>query len=69
MDWQQLVSLMIVAAAALLLLAGKLCRRKFGFERQMQCSCANLSHAAPFQGSIIFRARKGQRCEVVVKMR
>ena len=63
-----MVSLMIVAAAAALLLAGKLRRRKFGFECQTGCACATSSQAAS-QGSIIFHARKGQRREVVVKMR
>ena len=69
MDWQQLVSLMIVAATAVLLallLAGKLRRRKFSFERQTHCGCVAGSQATT-QGSIIFRARKGQRREVVVK--
>jgi hypothetical protein len=66
MDWQQSVSLMIVATAALLLLVAKLRRRKFGLERH--CGCAAISQSAPPQGSIIFRARKGQRPEVVVRM-
>jgi hypothetical protein len=66
MDWQQSVSLMIVAAAALLLLAGKLRLRKSSIERH--CGCAAFSRTAPPQGSIIFRARKGHRREVVVRM-
>jgi hypothetical protein len=66
MDWQQSVSLMIVAAAAMLLLVGKLRHRKFNFEGH--CGCAAISRIAPPQGSIIFRARKGHRREVVVRM-
>jgi len=68
MDWQQMVSLVIVAAAAGLLLASKLRRRKFSFERATHCGCAAVSSSNP-QTSIVFRARKGQRAEVRVKMR
>jgi hypothetical protein len=66
MDWQQLLSLMIVAAAAGLLWAGRLRRRRFSFQRDTPCGCA--ADGAP-QGSIVFRARKGERPEVLVKMR
>jgi len=68
MDWQQLVSLVIVAAAAGLLLAGGLRRRKFSFGRDTHCGCAG-ANGTGTQGSIVFHARKGQRSEVVVKMR
>jgi len=68
MDWQQLVSLMIVCAAAGLLLGGKLRRRKFSFERETHCGCAAASPSV-LQNSIVFRARKGERPQVVVKMR
>ncbi len=68
MDWQQLVSLMIVAATAGLLLAGRLRRRRFSFQRNTPCGCAAVGPSAP-QGSIVFRARKGERPEVLVKMR
>jgi hypothetical protein len=68
MDWQQLVSLVIVAATAGLLLARGLRRRKFSFGRDTHCGCAG-ANAGGTQGSILFHARKGQRPEVVVKMR
>jgi len=68
MDWQQLVSLVIVAAAAGMLLAGRLRRRKFSFGRDTHCGCAGAASAGA-QGSIVFHARKGQRPEVTVKMR
>lgn len=66
MDWQQLVSLAIVAATAFLLLRAKVRRPRFSFERQTHCGCG-ATHEAP-RGSIVFRARKGQRPEVLVKM-
>jgi hypothetical protein len=68
MDWQQLVSLMIVCAAAGLLLGSALRRRRFPFERQAHCGCA-AGFQSPSRNSIVFRARKGHRPEVVVKMR
>jgi GTPase involved in cell partitioning and DNA repair len=67
MDWQQLVSLVIVAAAAGGLLSRALRRRKFSFARDTHCGCSGGNTGQ--QGSIVFRARKGCRPEVVVKMR
>ena len=68
MDWQQLVSLVVVASAAGLLLGSRFRRRKFSFERDTHCGCVAAPVSSP-QSSIIFRARKGQRPEVLVKMR
>ena len=68
MDWQQLVALAIVAVAAGLLARSRFQRRRFSFERDTHCGCAATGSAAR-QGSIVFRARKGQRAEVLVKMR
>jgi hypothetical protein len=68
MDWQQLVSLTIVAGAASALLGSKLRRRQFIFQRDTHCGCS--SSASPVsQSSVVFRARKGKRPEVLVKMR
>jgi hypothetical protein len=68
MDWQQIVSLAIVAVAAVALLRAEYRRRKFGFERGTHCGC---SVADPYaaQSSIIFHARKGERPQVLVKMK
>jgi hypothetical protein len=68
MDWQQLVSLLIVIFAAVLLLGRKFRRHSFSFQRDTHCGCAAVPSTAP-QSSIVFRARKGQRPEVLVKMR
>jgi hypothetical protein len=66
MDWQQLVSLTIVSAAAVLLLRGRFRPRKFSFQRDTHCGCSTTGHSAP-QHSVIFRARKGERPQVVIK--
>jgi hypothetical protein len=65
-DWQQAVSLAIVAAAAAGLVWGKLRRRKFSFQRDTHCGCSSPSTGT--RQTIIFRARKGERREVVVKI-
>jgi hypothetical protein len=68
MDWQQLASLVIVAAAAALLAASRYRRRKFSFARDSHCGCSAVYESSP-QASIIFRARKGERAQVFVKMK
>jgi len=70
MEWQQLVSVIIVAAAACGLLSRALRRRKFSFARDTHCGCSGGgASSAGEQGSIVFHARKGCRPEVIVKMR
>jgi hypothetical protein len=66
MDWQQLVSLTIVVLAAAALLWSRFRPRKFSFERDTHCGCSASSQAAPRQ-SIVFRARKGERPQVLIK--
>jgi hypothetical protein len=68
MDWQQLVSLVVVASAAVLLVRSRFRRRKFSFERDTHCGCLAVQESSP-QSSIVFHARKGARPEVVVRMR
>ena len=68
MDWQQMVSLLIVAAAGGLMLWGRFRRRQFSFQRDTHCGCAAIPQDG-VQNSIIFRARKGQRPQILVKMR
>jgi hypothetical protein len=68
MDWQAMGSLLIVAATAGLLLWSKFRRRKFSFQRDTHCGCSAIPSSAP-QSSIVFRARKGERPEVLVKMK
>jgi hypothetical protein len=68
MEWQQLVSLAIVASAAGLLVWSKVRRHKFSLARATHCGCAAVSQTAS-QSSIVFRARKGERPEVRVRMR
>lgn len=66
MDWQQIVSLLIVATAGLLMAGSKLRRRRSRFACGTHCGCG--TPEAPRE-TLVFRARKGERAEVLVKMK
>jgi hypothetical protein len=65
MDWQKIIASAIVAGTAAIFLFAWLRPRKFDFKRDTHCGCAP---AAP-GNSIVFRARKGQRPQVIMKMK
>ena len=67
-DWQQLVSLIIVGLAGAALSWSRFRPRKFSFERDTHCGCSAAT-AASSKSSIVFRARKGERPQVTVKMK
>jgi hypothetical protein len=65
MDWQQTTASAVVAVTAVLFAHAALRPRKFSFKRDTHCGCAS-----PGAGnSVVFRARKGQRSEVIMKMK
>jgi len=66
MDWQQAVSLFIVAITAGVFLRARLHRRKFKFQQDTHCGCSSPGGAAS-QNSIVFHARKGERPQIIVK--
>jgi hypothetical protein len=68
MDWQQVSALTIVAAAAGLLLWRRFRQRRFSLARDTHCGCAASAMPAS-SNSIIFRARKNGRSEVLVRMK
>jgi hypothetical protein len=68
MDWQQVMALSIVTGTAGVFLWRKFRRRRFSFERDTHCGCAGGGPGAE-KGSIVFHARKGERPEVIVKLR
>jgi hypothetical protein len=68
MDWQQIVSLGIVTVTAVALLWSRFRPRKFRFGEGSHCGCSSPAQTNP-GSSIVFRARKGGRPEIVVKMR
>lgn len=67
MDWQQIVSLGIVVSTAAWVVT------RFFYRRHEStlghCSCPSEGASSGSQNSIIFRARKGERPEIVVKFR
>jgi hypothetical protein len=68
MNWQQLVSLSIVGIAAALLFRNQFRRRKFSFARDTHCGGCGSSHDTRSQPNVVFRARKGERPQIVIKM-
>ncbi len=66
--WQEIIVLTIVAVTVGLFARSYLRRGKFRFERQTHCGCGASSLPRP-QESIVFRARKGEQPEIMVKMR
>jgi len=69
MNWQQVISLAIVALAAGFLAWGRFRPRKFSFLRDTHCGCSMQDGSSAQQSSIVFRARKGERRAVVVRMK
>jgi hypothetical protein len=67
-NWQTVVSLIIVALAVVGLFWGRARRRKFSFARETHCGCSP-HPAGTNPGSIIFHARKGERPQILVKSR
>jgi hypothetical protein len=51
-----------------IVLRGQFRRRKFSFERDTHCGCSAHGQSGT-KNSIVFHARKGERPEVVVKMK
>jgi hypothetical protein len=68
MEWQQLTSLLIVGITGGLLAARVFRRRRYGLGQHTHCGCGAAGQGIR-SGSIVFRARKGERPEVRVKMK
>ena len=67
MHWQEATALLIVAATAALFARARLRPRRFSFQRDTHCGSAQTQSASA--GSIVYRARKGERPQVIVKMK
>ena len=68
MDWQQVIALVIVAATAGIFAWSKFRRRKPSFGHDGHCGCSGANQPAE-KSSIVFHARKGERPQIVVKMK
>jgi hypothetical protein len=69
MDWQTYASLAVVAGTAGVFLARAWPRRrKFSLARDTHCGCGAAGQAGA-GNSVVFRARKGERAQVIVKMK
>jgi len=68
-NWQQIISLAIVALAGGWLLRGALRRRKFSLQHDTHCGCSMPEESSARKSSIRFHARKGERPAVFVRMK
>ena len=68
MDWQQIIALVIVVVTAGIFLWSRLKPRKFNLEKDTHCGCSNKAGQEVMRSSIVFRARKGERPQITVKM-
>jgi len=68
MDWQEIIALSIVAVTAAIFLVKRFRRRKFSFKHDTHCGCSSPSQSTP-GSSIVFHARKGERGQVIMKMK
>ena len=68
MNWQQAVSLFIVAVAVTYLVWSRIRRPRFSFSRDTHCGCSMVRREGA-SSSIVYRARKGFPREIHVKMK
>jgi len=66
MGWQETVALSIVTLTAGVFLWSRFRPRRFSFARTGHCGCASPNESSSRQ-SIVFRARRGERPQVVFK--
>jgi hypothetical protein len=67
MDWQEATALVIVALTAVLFLRARLRRRKGKLPCDAHCGCGNTAN--PPKETVVYHARKGERPEIIVKLR
>jgi len=67
-DWQKLISLGIVGLTAALFLWFRFKPRKFSLQKDTHCGCSAAGLTTP-KSSIVFRGRRGEKPEIIVKMR
>jgi hypothetical protein len=65
MGWQEMAALAIVAATASIFVWKAMQPRRLKFQSAGPCGCS--SQAAPPRQTILFRARKGERPQIVVR--
>lgn len=68
MDWQEIAALSIVAGTASVFGYQKFRRKKFSFQRDTHCGCST-GGTGDSKPSIIFHARKGERGQIIMKMK
>jgi hypothetical protein len=65
MGWQEMAALAVVAATASIFMWRAMRPRRYTFQSAGHCGCS--SNSIPPRQSIIFRARKGETPQIVVR--
>jgi hypothetical protein len=68
MAWQEMAAISIVAATMAAFGWSRFRRRPFGMKRKHACSCA-AAGLESYQPSVVFRARRGERPQVLIRAR
>lgn len=67
-DWQQMVSLTVVGVTAGTMLYSRFRPRKFALARATHCGCS-AAGGSQSGSSVVFRARRGERPQILFKMK
>jgi hypothetical protein len=67
-NWQQLVSLTVVGITAGIMVYRRVRPRKFALARATHCGCSSAGRSNP-ANTVVFRARRGERPQVLFKMK
>jgi hypothetical protein len=67
-NWQQVASLAVVGVTAGLMLWSRFRRRKFAAILGGHCGCSSPGQSNP-ESSVVFRARRGERPQILFKMK
>ena len=67
-NWQQVVSLMVVGVTAGIMLYRRFRPRKFAFAHATHCGCSSAGRSNP-GNTVVFRARRGERPQILFKMK
>jgi hypothetical protein len=67
-NWEEIVALGIVGVTAMLFAWSALRPRKFSLQRDTHCGCSSPGQTSP-GNTMVFRARRGERPQILVKMK
>jgi hypothetical protein len=67
--WQDFIAISITVLTIGVLVWSRVRPRKFDFKRDTHCGCSSPAAGVGAGSSIVFHARKGERPQVLIKMK